>query len=90
MFPSKVIVALMILQSGSNAMAAFTPRNEPQIAYEQPSDEDIETALSILLEADLIEQKDGQLVIKDPSALEILKQRKRVKSAPAKVSSICI
>lgn len=90
MFPSKVIVALLILQSGSSAMAAFAPRNEPRIVYEQPSDEDIQTALSILLEAGLIENKDGQLVIKEPSALEILKQENRVKPEKAKVSSICI
>lgn len=98
MIPNKVVIVLMLILSGQFTLAhedQQTPQegqteSEQTAPEEAVTQEDIEDAMSVLIESGVIEIKEGKVILKDPSVLDELRRNGRLSRKKVIRSSICI
>ncbi len=88
MSPNKLILTLALILSSQYALADDAG-TERAVGVQQVNHDDVVTALSLLIQAGIIDLKDGQIVVKEPSALEKLRKDGRVKVEASAAGSIC-
>jgi hypothetical protein len=88
MNPNKLMLALALVLSSQHALADDCNAQGP-VAIQQENQEDVATALALLIESGVIKVEDGKIVVTQPSALEKLRQEGRLKVEAASYGSIC-
>lgn len=86
---NQIIAALAFIATSQQAFAGDVAQQPPQQLQRQVTQEQVATALAILLEAGIIELVDGEIKVKNRSALDQLNEQGRLKVEAAAMHSIC-
>lgn len=88
MNPNKLILAMALVLSSQYALAEDCGAQSP-VGVQQENQDDVATALALLIESGVIKIEDGKIVVTQPTALEKLRQEGRLKVEAASHGSIC-
>lgn len=86
---TKTVIAALAILLSTQSVRANEPQDAPATNLETLSQDDIATAIAILVESGVIAIEDGKIVVKNPSALEQLRKSGRWNTQTSANHSIC-